>query len=306
MSELLVCCAMYEKGRPFLMQWMQALAVATKGHDTSALVVTDDLKDAKRALNPLRKYLPIHVVHAARNSSIADVRRLMLRASADSNAEILCFIDMDDLFLPNALALHRQALADADFSYGNLLLIDEVGLPMGQSLFEGRNIPHRLNDVESILDRNFLGLSNTAVWRRALPDAALNVPPDIVAVDWWLFSTLLLHRRVGRRTRGPVCQYRTYGGNLIGGMPGLEAAAILRRCEMVLKHYDQFRHDLRFAQRATRVRWLRDRLVTKPGWITDFAARIQVGVWWEDIVRLAEHVWQDREQRAELAHVRRK
>jgi hypothetical protein len=290
MTSFVVCCSMYERGRPFLDQWIAATVAACKDKSAEVVVASDSLADASRSLGRLADAVPVSLTHVPTGSTLAEVRIAMFRRALRTDKDVLVFIDMDDMLLASSLDLHARALSDADFSYGDLWLTDEAGIRTGELFFSGAGIPDAVSDYCSILTRNFLGLSNTAVWRNRLIPSACAVPSHLLAVDWWFYARLLMQGLHGRMTEGPVADYRTYGGNLVGGRPGIEVPAVLRRCVIVRDHYRALPQTPQVAKQLDRILALIRRLENAAPPIAEQVAKIcsRRGVWWEDVGTLAQ------------------
>lgn len=238
--KIAICAALYEAGRPFLAPFVEALRAATAGRDVVFVAAVDGLRDAKEALAELAGQLDIIIADVPAGHTLAGVRRAMLAAGQASGADVLVFIDMDDLIAPGALDRHLGALEEADFSYGDMDLIDDAGHGLERRFFDNAGIPDRVDDVITIRDRNFLGFSNTAVRANRLSPDALIVPEDVVAADWWFFTMLVLAGLRGKKTAGTVAAYRIHDSNTLGvGAPQTVPAAIIQ-AEAMLRHYRAF------------------------------------------------------------------
>ncbi len=145
------------------------------------------------------------------------LRQVMVdRAASRSDCAIVAFLDCDDRIRPNAPALYRSALAGADIAYGDMQLIDRAGSELTDTLYGGCNVPNTIADSSGLARRNPLGLSNSAVRRRVLEDAGLRIPPEITAVDWWLFTMLIDGGATAKKTTEIVADYRQYAENMLG------------------------------------------------------------------------------------------
>ncbi|CAN0545969.1 unnamed protein product, partial [Laminaria digitata] len=135
---------------------------------------------------------------------------------------------------------HGATLESADISFGDLQLIDARGENTGARFFDNADVPWHISGVDHVLDRNFLGLTNTAIRRNAIPDAALAIPDNVVAVDWWLFTTLLLSGLKARRVPEHVADYRIFADNELGIGPPSSRAALRHVIDIALRHYRAF------------------------------------------------------------------
>lgn len=284
-----LCTSIYEAGRPFLADWIAAARTAGEGHDVCAVVAVDDFKDAEEALEALSATLPTITVATPEGAGIAGVRAAMLRAGCNSGADILVFCDMDDRLYADALAQHACALEQRDFSFGDMRIINENGERVANSFLSGSAIPEHVTRIENIIDRNWLGFSNTAVRVKSLPDSACNVPESVIAVDWWLFSQILRAGGTGRRANGIIADYRMYDGNLLGAGAATSTTDFKRRCEIVRRHYEALGDNLLPAQRLRAVETLIARLDGNADPALEAAittASAQPRVWHEDVSRM--------------------
>lgn len=241
MTRIAFCVALYEAGRPFLPAFMAGVRAAARGHDACLVAAVDDLAAPRASLAELDGDLPLRFAACAPGSSPAAVRRTMLTEGLRSGADVLILADMDDMLLANAPGNHIAALEEADFSYGDLSLMDAAGHGMGRRFFDRADVPWKVASVDAVRHRNFLGLSNTALRADRIPASALQVPDDIVAVDWWLFTSLLLAGCRGTRTVAPVAHYRVGEFSLLGANAPATPEALRRTYRTMQRHYRAFR-----------------------------------------------------------------
>ena len=242
---MLVCTAIYEAGRPFLGAWCDSINEAARRYDApvSILLLIDGMSDARHCCAAISAQIPVQFIEAAPKASIAAVRRAMFAAARITECDAFVFVDMDDVAEPDCLTLHRDALAGADASYGDVRIIAADGREIAASFFAGCDVPASVDSPEPLRRRNFMGLSNTAVRRAGVPTAAYDVPDDVLAVDWWFYSKFLMAGRRANRTRTAVSGYRRHGSNLIGSGQATEAVDLARRCDVVAAHCRHFAQD---------------------------------------------------------------
>jgi len=289
--KIAICAALYEAGRPFLAPFVAAVSAAAARHDALFVAAIDGLRDYHAALAGLAERLERVSVEVPPGHTPAGVRRWLLDAAAHSGADVLVFVDMDDVIAPRALDSHLAALADADFSYGDLALIDAAGQPLGRRFFDGARVPARVTDIAAIRDRNFLGFSNTAVRTARISPVALTVPDSVVAADWWFFTMLVLGGLCGQRTAEPVGAYRLHGANLLGAGGPRSVAELIGQSEAMLRHYRAFAAYPALAGRAAALETLLAVAHDAPE--NDLAARLdglaqRPGAWFEAVSRLAD------------------
>lgn len=283
MTRFALCTSVYEAGRPFLAAWIDAALTAARGHDCRAVVAVDDLGAPEEALARLARAMPVSLAPAPAGAAVARVRAAMLRSAAESEVDVLVFCDMDDMLAPEALPSHARALEAADFSYGDMELVDGAGRGSGRSFLGDAAVPDRLDSAEALAERNWLGFSNTALVRARLPASALAIPDSVLAADWWFFTELLAQGLAGARTEAVVARYRCHAGNTLGPGPACDTAALRRRLDIMGRHYAARAGDAGAEDRAAAVRALIDRLERDPGAVPA-TARGANGVWYEGIL----------------------
>lgn len=292
MNSFAFCTSFYESARPYLEDCMRGIIRAGEGHDCAVVVAIDGLRDSARTLEPLAAVMPVHTVDVAPGASIAKVREAMLRCASTVAVDALVLIDADDWPLEAALDLHGERLETASFSYGDMKVVNAEGVSLNRMFYSGSDIPEETADDAQILDRNWLGFSNTAFRREDLQDNLLSIPESITAVDWWFYTTLLRNGARGLKTRAPVVAYRMHDQNILGASPGMSVEDLRARCKIVLRHYEAAGFGDRTSDRAEAIRHLDARLASPN---EELLARIREtqskpGVWHEDVLRLASPV----------------
>lgn len=291
--KIAICAALYEAGRPYLAEFVEALRAAAAGRDVVFVAAIDGLRDAKEALTDVAERLDVVTVEVSAGHTPAGVRREMLTAGQASGADVLVFIDMDDLIAPDALDLHLGALREADFSYGDMDLIDGAGHSLGRRFFDNAGVPDRVGDVTAIRDRNFLGFSNTAVRTGRMAPVALTVPEDVVASDWWFYTMLLLGGLHGKKTTAPVASYRIYDANILGAGAPRTAMDAIGQTEAMLRHYRAFSAHPALRARADETARVLSKLCNAPE--RELTEKLAAtgdagGAWFEGIGRIAENL----------------
>ena len=240
MTRFAICTALYEAGRPYLEAYTAGLRAAVAGTDACLVLAIDDFDVPAPVITALRGICPVSTIKVRDGATPAQVRQSLITAGLETGGDILIFADMDDMLAANAPGLHEDALAQADISFGDLELMDARGEYLRRRFFDDVDLQRQVDDPAALAGRNFLGLSNTAVRATALPEEALHIPADVVAADWWIFTTLLRAGRTARRTMSPVGAYRLYGGNTLGAGVPATRAQLQRSIDIAMRHYKAF------------------------------------------------------------------
>ncbi len=287
-----ICTSVYEEARTYFSDWISCAISASDGYDTEVIIALDGLEDTDNALQHLAESLPISYAIPEAGANIAQVRAAMLLRAIKSEADILIFCDIDDRLKANAFSLHAASLRNADFSYGDMQPIGQNGSDLESSFFTDAAVPNKISRTESIIDRNWLGFSNTAIWRKRIPSLTQNVPQTIAAVDWWFFTVLLKSGLRGHRADGVVSDYRVHENNQLGYRPTATLESTKKRLHIIRKHYEEFPSDIIARQRLSRVIHLISKLDKNPNEMQKLIelACANARLWYEDIANLTAGV----------------
>lgn len=281
MNTVAVCTSIYEAARPFLPAYLDGIRAFSEslGHPVDLVLANDGFLAAEQAFGGTPG--AVHIVDA-RADGIGAVRRKMIEAAASS--DVIVFCDFDDALLAGAVR-HLSTLESADISFGDLQIIDVAGNVVAPNFFKGTHVPSRISSPDALVDRNFLGFSNTAIRRASIRPAAMNIPDKQVAADWWFFTMLLESGAHARRCQRTVAQYRQHGSNTLGGRPSSTPAAVLARCQLFLAHQTALPSSDARTAAALRVGRLADAISASPSHWAPILDRVcgQPGVWFDDL-----------------------
>ncbi len=239
MKTVSICSSFYESGRPYLDACMNSIIDAVAATDCQAhmVVAIDNLQDPEGSLSKYADDLDLVMVPTADGTTISGVRNAGFKKAKSDTSDFLIFLDMDDLIAEQGIRLHLESLAEADISYGDMELIDQQGRSLSRTLYSDITIPQFVESVDVILQRNFLGLSNTAIRRTALDRLPSPVPEHLVATDWWFYTSLINQGCTARKTSGAIGSYRQHSANVLGGNPAANIESLKKRCTIVREHY---------------------------------------------------------------------
>lgn len=166
-------------------------------------------------------------------SNPAENRQIGINYCIESGYDYLIFGDSDDTFSKNRVEQSLNLLEEYDVVANDLILFEN------DSILEKNYLSNRLKNnqvisFEYIRNKNILGLSNTAIRLSKLE--RLVIPNELIAVDWYLFSLLLLQGKKAVFTNEAVTCYRQYAGNLVG-LKELDEKAYKRGWQVKRVHY---------------------------------------------------------------------
>ncbi len=278
---------------PMRPQWLVAFGVALaqllSEPGREAVVALDgiDEESARAAMPALGAGQGVRFFAASGTPSA--IRIAMLRAARARDPDAVVLVDADDVPSPDALDSHCGTLVDADISFGDMAVIDEDGAALRRLFFSGTEVPARVEGPSVLARVNFMGLTNTALaaaplgaFDRTLPSA------DVMAFDWWLFTSLLDAGFVAARTARPVTQYRHRRDAVLGALTDPDPLAFARRCRMVAAQARAFPDHAALRAYGSGADRLAEEVAREPG---RFAAAIAAacatpGVWFSDVDRM--------------------
>lgn len=148
------------------------------------------------------------------NKSIAKNRSTGICKMIEIGYRYVVFADADDLMATNRISSSRELLDNYDIVVNDLALINSNGEHIMDHYLSGRLGNFKDIQLSEILDYNFMGLSNSSARVEILKN--INIPEDIEAVDWFLFTTLLNRGYHAVFTSSTSTLYRQHHFNTVG------------------------------------------------------------------------------------------
>jgi hypothetical protein len=191
------------------------------------------LNDNYGELDKYRKAWPLlNIIELQFSATPAENRTFALNYMLDNGYEVIIFGDSDDTFAANRVAESLRLLAFYDVVVNDLTVFDEQGVVVDGYL--SKRILHQTEiDAGYIKTKNIFGLSNTAIKVDTIKQLDLNFSADLIAVDWFLFSNILLRNYTAIFTAATCTHYRLYGNNT-AGMGHVDVAKAVK---IKLQHY---------------------------------------------------------------------
>jgi hypothetical protein len=288
MTNVAICTSVYPVHPEFAAAFADGIAAASAaGVEITVLLAVEPGTDTAAMAARLPRGVDVELRRANGTTTPASLRRFMVESAVRLSAEFVVFCDLDDRLRPNAVELHLAALAEADISYGDMVLVDAAGRSLGSTFFEGADVPSVVNGAASLLDCNFMGFTNTSVRRSALSRDACAIPEAAAAADWWFFTMLLASGRVARRAAGPVVDYRQHGANALGAGPADTVVRLRNHAALALDHYRLLPEQLDTRERQVVLRRLIDAIDRGGADAARLLSRAAAGtgVWFDDVRR---------------------
>lgn len=160
-----------------------------------------------------KKYPNLTIIELPHRSTPSKNREYGINHVKMMGYSVVVFGDSDDYFEKNRIEKSIELLETHDIVVNDLSLFNTHGI-YNRKYLSNRIRNNTIIDFDFILEKNIFGLSNTAI-KLDLIDS-INFDPSLVAVDWYLFSLLLLKARHAIFTNETQTLYRQYSDNTIG------------------------------------------------------------------------------------------
>lgn len=199
-------------------------SLATQTHPPAELVVLDDVsEDSTVAILEAFAVSAPFPVRIFRNPQRLGVTENFSRAMTYCRGDYIALADQDDIWRPDKLALLAGALAPPDVlaAFSDATVVDAELAPLGYTMWQRvRLTAGELDRLErgqgfSVLLKHHVVTGATLVFKAALRDSALPIPPDWPH-DAWLALIAAAHGQVAP-LRQALVSYRQHDRNVVGG-----------------------------------------------------------------------------------------
>lgn len=200
------------------------------------LLLNDDVKK-KKLDNMISEFPKISkktiVIETGGGLQPYELRILMLKEAKQRRGSLLILGDSDDMFAVNRIFNIVKAFqmnSDRIFFYNDFLL------EHGKSLFG--KLPPFTDSVMDIMEKNYLGLSNTAIAIGKITDNFIDslYAGNLEVFDWYLYSRMLLNGYKGMYVEDSATIYRLHSGNY-AGLREKSEENISKEKDIKVKHY---------------------------------------------------------------------
>lgn len=209
LKRTLLMVAVYPGVEPFLNDYFSSVNKQTyKGFDI--LILNDNLNDSYLNWAPSDSI----VLDIPDGLNIAQIREYGIKYAVENNYRNLIFSDADDYFSNNRVELSVKELKDYNFVFNNIEPVDvhRKMLSTDFSLYDTK--VGEQYSYKKLLDYNIFGMSNTGLQVRFLDNYF--IPEDAYAIDWWIFTILILNGAKGKFIDSATTFYRQTDDNLVG------------------------------------------------------------------------------------------
>lgn len=182
------------------------------------------------------KFHNLNIIEVCAGESIAENREILIKTALSNGYEYAVFGDFDDCFESNRIEIAVTLLSDRDIVVNELVPFNESGVING-AMFGNRFNNNQDIVLDTILDKNIFGLSNTSVRLNCLNDMEFEFADSLIAVDWFFFSLLLLKKLTACFTNKTITYYRQHQSNIVGSS-AISAESIKLSIKVRTAHYN--------------------------------------------------------------------
>ena len=165
-----------------------------------------------RVLRCTKRFSGLNIVEIEFTETPAKIKSI--KQALNKGYKAIVFGDADDYFAKNRIEVSKALLKDFDIVVNDIELVNERNVRIKKGYLSRRIKDKEVLGIQDISDRNFMGMSNTAVKSSLLESLVIN--EDVIAVDWFIFSVLLKKGCKAVFTSETETYYRQHGGNTIG------------------------------------------------------------------------------------------
>ncbi len=227
------------------------------------------------------------------SGSVSDNRRDLIRKAIVMGYRKIIFTDTDDVFEENRVELMSDLL-DSNRVVVNDLDITDINGKTNISRYFSRRFKNCQSITKStLLEGNMMGLSNTAVRSEVLYESPALKGGNVIAFDWYLWSSVLLSGNEAYFTSETSTKYRVYDDNIAGLPQPLDEINILKGIKVKSEHYEiMSRLDPSYKKMANEYRGIQSKLNNNDWYIKYIDSlkkrAIEIPMWWENIRMTSE------------------
>lgn len=228
-NNALLIGVIYPKVQKYLVDYCEHV----KSQDTNNfdILILDDGFTGKFPLKNKR----ITIIDIKNKLTPAEIRMLGIKYAIENDYKYVIFSDTDDYFSLNRISVSINKLENYDFVFNELYLINEKKDVIQKSYYNNSLKKVEYTSYLEIINRNLFGLGNAAVKVNKLKK--LFIPREIIAVDWWIFSILLLNKCKGEFIKKAITYYRQHNNNFIGISKKLNKTILQKGIKTKQIHY---------------------------------------------------------------------
>ncbi len=228
----------------------------------------------------IEKYTDLNIIELVYSSTPLKNREYGINYIINNNYDIVVFGDSDDYFSINRVEVSIEKLLNYD------IVINDLTLFKNNSIYNEKYISNRLDNnseigIDYIKEKNIFGMSNTALKVESLDKIIFD--SELIALDWYIFSLLLLKSKKAIFTNETQTFYRQHSENTIG--IGQTLDELIRKGILVkMQQYSLMkRHDSCYNDLYEEIKELDSKIKAGHNIEKYIVQNIKNPLWWEEI-----------------------
>ncbi|MGC9337716.1 MAG: glycosyltransferase family A protein [Candidatus Cloacimonadia bacterium] len=225
-----VLTVVHPSSEPYFHEFLYSLSRQTDP-DFTIFLINDGIHDIE---NILQEYhLSVRVRNVSGTPSV--LRKSGIEWIRSEGAKVIVFADSDDCFSENRIETSKEFLSYHDIVLNELVLFGKhIQNPF--PLLKNRLAEREIITRGSIEKSNCMGLSNTAMRTKSIPQRLSCIPDNIIAFDWAFFS-LCLHEGAEAVFTGKCTTFYRQHENNIASPQAFTNEQVLRGVRVKREHY---------------------------------------------------------------------
>ncbi|MBV1952755.1 MAG: hypothetical protein KUG64_11250 [Cycloclasticus sp.] len=234
MKEVAFLTVVYPGCEPFLSDFL--LSIRNQTFKLFDLVV---MNDGDVDISLIRACKEINLIEIpVFDKTPAQIREFGLQYLLTSSYSKVILGDSDDRFSNNRIEISLKYLLEYDVVVNDLSLVGGVDY-FGEKNYLSCRFDNRVEIfIDDILEKNLFGLSNTAINFERVDSELMSIDKNLVAIDWYIFSRLLLSGLRACFTNEAVTYYRQHEKNTVG-LSCLSASNMEKHFSVKRLHYQK-------------------------------------------------------------------
>lgn len=280
-KKIALLTTIFPMNESYLIQFFDSLEKQTF-KDFDIIVVNDGYKDFNKIKD---KYSTLKIIELNYSNTHAKNREYGINYVISNSYDILIFGDSDDYFKNNRVEVSIEKLKKYD------IVINDLSLFYNKNYYNKMYFSNRINNnseikLELILDKNIFGMSNSAIKLEKVD--LIEFDKSLIAIDWYLFSYLLIKGLKAVFTNETETFYRQHSDNIIG-IGKLTEDKILKGIDLKIKQYKLLiKENIIYADLLKQMLELKDKIKCIKTLELINNQNIKFPLWWEEIKLIEE------------------
>ncbi len=231
-EKIAILGVVFPKVEAFIDEYLQSLEEQTvRCFD---VIIINDGFDAFYSFKA--KYNSLNIKEIEYRGTPAEIREFGINYIRNQGYQYVVFTDSDDYFSRNRVEKSIELLEHYDIVVNDLTTVSDGNREIDILYLSGRLKNLSEINFDFISDKNIFGFSNTAMKMKSLTGKVI-FDKNLIAVDWFLFSMLLMKNCSAVFTNEAVTFYRIYEGNVAGLSSATDRKKIEKGINVKRLHY---------------------------------------------------------------------